>query len=149
LRSGPVELRLDLRPNQTAEAIAAKLGRARPGQSLSTQLKKTLGLSAAAAALVHEAGPPPRDALTLGRHLKSIPLTITARRGLERAISSSGGIARSALTDTLMLDALPSVFAAGEMLDWDAPTGGYLLQASFSTGLAAARGVERWLAQKA
>ena len=76
-----------------------------------------------------------------------MPLTVNGQRGLERAISSAGGIARDAVDARFMLSDLPGVFAAGEMLDWDAPTGGYLLQACFATGMAAARGIEAWLAE--
>ncbi|MBO6797721.1 TIGR03862 family flavoprotein [Maricaulis sp.] len=145
LRLGACELRLDLRPNQTADQLAAKLERARKGQSLSTVLRKTLGLAPQAAALVRETGEVPREPKALAAHIKSIPLDVTAQRGLDRAISSAGGIARSAVDEQLMLKAIPGTFVAGEMLDWDAPTGGYLLQATFATGLAAAKGVEVWL----
>lgn len=145
LADGRCELRLDLRPNQTVEQLALKLSRARKGQSLSTLLRKTLGLAPQAAALVREAGEVSRDPQALAAHIKSIPLSVTAQRGLDRAISSAGGIARSAVDDQLMLKAIPGTFVAGEMLDWDAPTGGYLLQATFATGLAAAKGVEAWL----
>lgn len=145
LAAGRCELRLDLRPNQTVEQLTAKLARVRKGQSLSTVLRKTLGLAPQAAALVREAGEVSRDPLALATHIKSIPLSVTAQRGLDRAISSAGGIARSAVDDQLMLKAIPGTFVAGEMLDWDAPTGGYLLQATFATGLAAAKGVEAWL----
>ncbi|MDM7984571.1 MAG: TIGR03862 family flavoprotein [Maricaulis sp.] len=145
LAAGRCELRLDLRTNLTVEQLAAKLARVRKGQSLSTVLRKTLGLAPQAAALVREAGEVSRDPQALAAHIKSIPLSVTAQRGLDRAISSAGGIARSAVDDQLMLKAMPGTFVAGEMLDWDAPTGGYLLQATFATGLAAAKGVEAWL----
>ena len=84
----------------------------------------------------------------VGAYIPHSPLRVYAmgQRGLDRAISSAGGIARTAVDAHFMLNAMPGVFAAGEMLDWDAPTGGYLLQASFATGLAAARGIEAWLA---
>jgi predicted flavoprotein YhiN len=87
----------------------------------------------------------PSDPAALAALIKAVPLTVTAQRGLDRAISSVGGITRAAMGEDFMLTAKPGVFAAGEMLDWDAPTGGYLLQASFATGIAAAKGVEAWL----
>jgi predicted flavoprotein YhiN len=81
----------------------------------------------------------------LAARIKSVPVTLTGVQGLARAISSAGGIALSELDEGLMLRRLPGVFAAGEMLDWEAPTGGYLLQACFATGAAAGAGVLRWL----
>lgn len=145
LARGDCEISVDLRPQQSVEAVAAKLSRARKGASLSTRLTKTLGLSAQAASLVREAGMQPRDDLELARRIKTIPLHVERMRGLERAISSAGGVRREALGETLMLRDRPGVFAAGEMLDWDAPTGGYLLQATFATGRAAANGLLDWL----
>jgi len=84
----------------------------------------------------------------LAKALKNIPLTLQSTSGLARAISTAGGIKREALDDSFMLHALPSVFAAGEMLDWEAPTGGYLLQACFSTAVAAAHGIMNYCAQQ-
>jgi uncharacterized flavoprotein (TIGR03862 family) len=145
LETGPLTLTLDLRPHLDADALAAKLAKAKKGQSLSNTLRKA-GLSPQAVSVLRDAAPDlPRDPLGLAALIKAVPLTVTAQRGLERAISSAGGIARHAVDERFMLTALPGVFAAGEMLDWDAPTGGYLLQASFATGLAAARGIEDWL----
>lgn len=145
LETGPLTLTLDLRPHLNADALAAKLAKAKKGQSLSNTLRKA-GLSPQAVSVLRDAAPDlPRDPLGLAALIKAVPLTVTAQRGLERAISSAGGIARHAVDERFMLTALPDVFAAGEMLDWDAPTGGYLLQASFATGLAAARGIEDWL----
>jgi len=146
LKAGPVTLHLDLRPNLSAEALAAILARAKKGQSLANRLRKA-GLTPAAISLLRDAVPDlPREPGALAALIKVVPLTVTAQRGLDRAISSAGGIARSAVGEDFMLNALPGVFVAGEMLDWDAPTGGYLLQASFATGVAAAKGVEAWLA---
>jgi len=79
--------------------------------------------------------------------IKGAPLRLTGLMPIDRAISTAGGIAADALDETLMLTAMPGVFAAGEMLDWEAPTGGYLLQGCFSTGVAAASGIEAWLAR--
>lgn len=145
LAQGDVTLLLDLRPHVTVDALVQTLGRAKKGQSLSNLLRKA-GLSPQAISVLRDAVPNvPRDPASLATLIKAVPLRVTAQRGLDRAISSAGGIARTALDENLMLTAKPGVFAAGEMLDWDAPTGGYLLQASFATGLAAARGIEHWL----
>jgi hypothetical protein len=87
----------------------------------------------------------PGDPGALARELKHVALIVEATAGIERAISSAGGIRFDAVDDNFMLIARPGVFVAGEMLDWDAPTGGYLLQATFATAVAAAAGVDRWL----
>ena len=101
-----------------------------------------------AKALLHEvAGRTlPVAPLTLAQLIKALPLTVTGISGIERAISSAGGIKATELDEHLMLRRRPGVFAAGEMLDWEAPTGGYLLQACMSTGHAAGKGVLAWLA---
>jgi predicted flavoprotein YhiN len=85
------------------------------------------------------------DATNLANLIKAYPLKLTAPSPIARAISTAGGISRHALNEDFMLRSLPGVFAAGEMLDWEAPTGGYLLQACFSTAVAAANGVLKWL----
>ncbi len=85
----------------------------------------------------------PRDAGALARAIKATPLRLTGVRGLDRAISSAGGVALPELDEGLMIRRLPGVHAVGEMLDWEAPTGGYLLQACFATGVAAARAILR------
>jgi uncharacterized flavoprotein (TIGR03862 family) len=138
-------LRIDLRPSLTREALARKLSRSREKQSLSNFLRKAAGLSKLEIALLRLAAPTPDDPDALAAHIKNLPLQVVATAGLERAISTSGGVSFDALDGNLMLKALPGVFVAGEMLDFDAPTGGYLLQAAFSTGLAAARGAARRL----
>ena len=142
----PVTLTLDLRPNLDRAALAARLGRALgKGQSVANALRRA-GLPPQAIALLRDANDTlPRKADALAAAIKAVPLAVTGQRGLARAISSAGGIARGAVTGDFMLKAMPGVFAAGEMLDWEAPTGGYLLQASFATGMAAARGIEAWL----
>jgi len=140
-RDGTATLRLDLRPDLDAAALAAKLsGR---GLSLSNQLRKA-GLSPAAIGLVQEARHA-GDATAPEVLVKSLPLRLTGAQGLDRAISTAGGLRFDALDSRFVLRARPGTFAAGEMLDWEAPTGGYLLQACFSTGVAAARGVAGWL----
>jgi uncharacterized flavoprotein (TIGR03862 family) len=145
LAQGEAVMHVDLRPNHDLSSIAGRIAKARKGQSLSNTLRKA-GLSPAGIALLRETGRAlPREPQALAELIKAVPLRVKAQRGLERAISSAGGIGRDAVDADLMLQALPGVFVAGEMLDWDAPTGGYLLQACFATGLAAAKGVERRL----
>jgi hypothetical protein len=114
---------------------------------VSTWLKRAAGLSPVAAALVREAfgRAVPADATEAARALKSLPIVITETMPLDRAISTAGGIRLDAVDETFMIRRLPGTFVAGEMLDWDAPTGGYLLQASFATAVAAAHGVLGWL----
>lgn len=130
---------LDLKPGMTPAALGQRLAGARPKDSLTTVLRKRIGLAPQAIGLLREAGPLPRDASHLVQRIKAMPLLVRAIAPMARAISSAGGIRRDALTDGLELTALSGVFAAGEMLDWEAPTGGYLLQASFATAAAAAR----------
>lgn len=146
-RDGAATLHVDLRPDLDAPALAARLAAPRRAQSLSTFLRKQAGLPPAAIALLHES-PDPGDLSrldpgTLAARIKSLPLAVTGTAGLDRAISSAGGIALDEVDANHMLRRLPGTFAAGEMLDWEAPTGGYLLQASLATGLAAAEGVLR------
>jgi len=131
-RHGHADLALDLKPDLNAGQLASKLGRASPKDSLSNRLRKTLGLTPAAIALMHE---------TRALDAKSVPLRLTGMQGLERAISSAGGVSFDSLTPDFELKAMPGVYCVGEMLDWEAPTGGYLLQACFSTAVAAARAI--------
>lgn len=146
LRDGAATLHIDLRPGAPLEALETKLSRPRGKQSLSNFLRKALNLSKLEIALLRLAGAPlPDEAHALAALCKNAPLVVEATAGLERAISSSGGVAFEELDDGLMLKKLPGVFVAGEMLDFDAPTGGYLLQAAFATGFAAGRGAARRL----
>lgn len=145
LEQGGVTLTLDLKPGLSAEDLTTRLAKSRKGESLSNLLRKAAKLDPAAIALLRENGQPPREAGALANAVKSVPLSVRAVTGLDRAISSAGGITAGSLDDTLMLKARSGTFAAGEMLDWEAPTGGYLLQASFATGAAAANGVVGWL----
>lgn len=141
-RMGHATLRLDLRPDLSEDALAKRLSAPRKGQSASTFLRKSAGLSPIGIALLREASPSlPSEPDALARLIKAVPLTLTGTKSLDRAISSAGGIPFSEVDDHLMLRRMPGVFVAGEMLDWEAPTGGYLLQATFATGIAAARGV--------
>jgi predicted flavoprotein YhiN len=137
---------VDLRPDLPVEALAKRLGAPRRGQSASTFLRKAAGLPPVAIALLREASPTlPGDAAELARLVKAVPLVLTGVKPLERAISSAGGIAFEETDEHLMLRRLRGVFVAGEMLDWEVPTGGYLLQATFATGVAAAKGVLKHL----
>lgn len=147
LANGTAVLAIDLRPDLTADELAARLAKTPPKSSLANTLRKNAGLSPAAAALLREAGNVPRDPHDLAQHIKNVPLTVTGLAGLARAISTAGGIELRALDAHCMLRALPHVFAAGEMLDTDAPTGGYLLQAAFATGLKAADGIASTLSR--
>jgi uncharacterized flavoprotein (TIGR03862 family) len=140
---GDKSLHLDLKPDMGAGDLAARLARARAGDSLSNVLKKQAGLAPVAVALLREAHGTslPREPGVLAGAVKTVSLPLAGLRPLDRAISSAGGIPRSALSGTFELVGQPGLFAAGEMLDWDAPTGGYLLQATFATAAAAARGM--------
>jgi uncharacterized flavoprotein (TIGR03862 family) len=146
---GRAALELDLRPESPEDQLARKLARPRGGQSLANFLRKTVGLAPVAVNLIREtAGGGALNDLAaegLAHAIKHVPVLLTGTRGLERAISSAGGIAWSEVDERLMLKRLPGVFVAGEMLDWEAPTGGYLLQACFATGATAAAGVQSWL----
>lgn len=142
---GTTVLTLDLAPDTSAEPLAKRLTAAKPGQSLSNTLRKQARLSALSAGLLREAGELPREPQKLAARIKALPITLTGMQGLDRAISSAGGIARASVDDRFMLEVLPGVFVAGEMLDWEAPTGGYLLQACFASGVAAAWGVAGYL----
>jgi uncharacterized flavoprotein (TIGR03862 family) len=139
-------LHIDLKPDEPEDLVARHLTRPRGKDSTSNWLRKCLKLSPAAIGLLREARRDlPNSPADLARLAKSLPLTVTGVAGLERAISTAGGVSFNALDENLMLKSRPGTFLAGEMLDWDAPTGGYLLQASFSTGIAAAKGVISWL----
>ena len=146
-RDGTAELSLDLRPDLGAGALAARLARSRPGESLSTRLRKAASLSPAAIGLLREAHanalPPQADALAAA--IKAAPLRLVAPAPIARAISTAGGVTFAELDARFMLRARPGLFLAGDMLDWEAPTGGYLLQAAFASGRAAAKGMLSWL----
>ena len=143
----PVTLSLDLKPGMTEAELVRALSKPRGKQTLSNHLRKTVGLPPVMIALLHEGigRTLPADSDALAAAIKSVPVKVTGFSGLERAISSAGGIALSEIDAHFMLKKKPGVFVAGEMLDWDAPTGGYLLQASFATGKAAAAGIAKWL----
>lgn len=144
LRQG-AELRIDLLPRQTAEDIQRKLARSRGKASLSNHLRKALKLTGIKAAVLRDGGPLPKDPAALAARIKDCPIQITKPRPLDEAISVAGGLSWQSLTETLMLRHRPGSFACGEMLDWEAPTGGYLLTACFATGRWAGEGVLSWL----
>ncbi|MCB8878989.1 TIGR03862 family flavoprotein [Acidisoma cellulosilytica] len=142
---GKVEVAIDLRPELSEPALAEKLRQIRPRDSLSTGLKRCLALAPNAISLLREVSRDlPRDPGPLAHLIKHLPLTVTGTEGLGRAISTAGGVSWDEIDGRFMLKQLPGVFVAGEMLDWDAPTGGYLLQASFATGFAAGQGMLDW-----
>lgn len=144
---GQATLQLDLLPAHTPEAVLAEVRRPRGPRSLSTHLKSRLGLQGIKMALLHELLTPDQlqDAAALAGAIQALPVTLRAARPMDEAISTAGGVRFEALDDGFMLRALPGVFCAGEMLDWEAPTGGYLLTASLATGRAAALGISRRL----
>jgi len=143
--SGSAELFIDLRPAISTGDLAGKLSRPRGKQSQSTYLKKVLKLHPVELALLRENGPLPEDTDSLAERIKSVRVTCLATYPIDRAISSAGGIALDEVTSDLMLKKLPGVFTAGEMLDWEAPTGGYLLQACFATAHRAVDGLMAYL----
>jgi predicted flavoprotein YhiN len=151
LRDGQAKLNIVLRPDMETSELTAKLSAAKGKQSFSNFLRKAANLSPVAIGLLQEiakasgtslAALPPAD---LARLIQAVPVELNGVAPIARAISTAGGISFDELDDAFMLRRLPGVFAAGEMLDWEAPTGGYLLQASFATGAAAGRGALKWL----
>jgi uncharacterized flavoprotein (TIGR03862 family) len=144
-QEGRATLVVDLRPDLAPDELAAKLARPRGGDSLANFLRKTLSLAPVAINLMREAhglhlAAEPK---ALAEQVKRVPITLTGTAGLDRAISTAGGVALDAVDGDLMLKVLPNIYAVGEMLDWEAPTGGYLLQMTFATAVAAARAILR------
>lgn len=140
---------LDLMPDWSAERVEAAVRHPRGARSLSSHLKGRLGLDGVKLGLLYEVLGPKgmQDAGLLARAIKAVPVTVVAARPMDEAISTAGGVRQQALDAQLMCQALPGVFCAGEMLDWEAPTGGYLLTACLATGVVAAQGVHVYLAQ--
>jgi uncharacterized flavoprotein (TIGR03862 family) len=155
LASGHASLHVNLQPNIENAALLARLSAARGKQTFSNWLRKAAQLSPVAIGLLQESAK--RSGLSLSSLpaqslaglIKAVPLTLTGIAPIARAISSAGGVALDELDADFMIRRLPGVFAAGEMLDWEAPTGGYLLQACFATGAAAGRGALRWISPHA
>jgi len=147
--NGEALLTLDLVPDRTLGALVERLSKPRGKRSFSTHLKRAAGITGAKASLLRECLPTDTlaDTSKLAAGLKALPLRLSAPRPIEEAISTAGGISFCALTDGLMLKALPGVFAAGEMLDWEAPTGGYLLTGSMAQGRQAAKNVLTFLGE--
>ena len=147
---GSAILTLDLRPDLSLEALTERLAKPRGKDSTTNWLRKAAGLSPAAIGVLRDIpGDLPTGPDKLARRIKAVRLKLTGMQGLDRAISSAGGVKFEAVDERLMLRALPGVFVAGEMLDWEAPTGGYLLQATMASGVAAADGAMDWLANAA
>lgn len=151
LDTGNCTLDVDLRPDLTVGHLAERLRQRRPKDSVTNWLRRSLGLDPAAIGLLREAGGGrlPDDPGAMAALAKAVPVAVTGTMPIDRAISTAGGIAWSEVDQRLMLRRMPGTFVAGEMLDWEAPTGGYLLQASFSTGVVAARGALAWLKHRA
>jgi hypothetical protein len=147
---GEAAIHLDLAPEWSLTQLAEKLARPRGSRTVSSHLARTIGIKGVRAGLLWEFLPRSGfdDPQRLATAIKDLPLTLIAPRPLEEAISTAGGVAFEDLDERLMIRSMPGVFCAGEMLDWEAPTGGYLLTACFATGRAAGRGALAWLEQK-
>ena len=144
---GSVEIRLDLAPGRDAQRLARDLARPRGSRSLSEHLRRQAGIDGVKAGLLYEVlgktelQDPERAATTI----KSLPLRLQRARPLDEAISTAGGVRFDELSENLMLKKLPGVFCSGEMIDWEAPTGGYLLTACFASGCIAGQGAAQWI----
>jgi len=145
---GDATIELDLLPDRSAEFARAEVARPRGSRSMSTHLKSRLGIDGIKSALLVEVlgRDGVHDAARVAAALKALPLKLVAARPIDEAISTAGGVRFEALDEHMMLTRSPGVFVAGEMLDWEAPTGGYLLTACFATGRAAGSGAINWLA---
>ena len=149
--AGAAALTLDLAPGRSLERLTADLSRPQGRDSLANHLRRRVGIDGVKAGLLRELCPPARltAASSLAAAIKTLPLPVTATRPLDEAISTAGGVVFEALDPALMLKSLPGIFCAGEMLDWEAPTGGYLLTGSLASGRAAGLGARAWLASAA
>jgi hypothetical protein len=141
---------VDLLPQHSEAQVLAETRRPRGPRSLSTHLKSRLGIQGLKMALLHELLSPQQlaDPVQLAQALKALPITLSRPRPLDEAISTAGGVRFEALDGHGALRALPGTFCAGEMLDWEAPTGGYLLTACLATGRSAAQGALQWLSAR-
>jgi uncharacterized flavoprotein (TIGR03862 family) len=146
-RHGAATVHIDLLPSKPLDKVRAALAKPRGSRSMSKHLHSQLGLDGVKAALLRELAPAEHfnDPAQLALAIKALPLTLVNTRPMDEAISTAGGVPFEALDERLMLKQLPGVFCAGEMLDWEAPTGGYLLTGCFSSGRAAGRGMLEWL----
>ena len=146
--AGAAILSVDLVPDMTLDDLTQRLAFPRGKNSLANYLRKVLSLSPVAIGLAQEGAQGKLATLApdrLAAMLKNVPIRLTATAPIARAISSAGGVPFDEVDEYFMLRTKPGTFVAGEMLDWEAPTGGYLLQASFATGVAAGRGALKWL----
>lgn len=149
-RYGAAVIHIDLLPGRPVDKLQAALSKPRGSRSMAKHLHGQVGIDGVKAALLREL----TDAKTFGdpallaRAIKALPLTLVKTRPLDEAISSAGGVRFEAMDERLMLKALPGVFCAGEMLDWEAPTGGYLLTGCFASGRAAGLGIVQWVKQQ-
>ncbi|MEJ7800949.1 MAG: TIGR03862 family flavoprotein [Ilumatobacter sp.] len=145
--SGSCTLYVDLCPDLTATRVVDRLRHRRQKESVSTWMRRSLRLQPVTVNLLREAtaNTLPDDAVALAELVKGVPVVVESLMPIDRAISTAGGVARSELDDALMLRSQPGTFVAGEMIPWEAPTGGYLLQACFSSGVVAARGARAHL----
>ena len=150
-RHGEAVLEVDLAPGRSAERVAAEVAHPRGARSLASHLQSRVGIAGVKMALLRECLPAADfDApARLAAGIKALPLRLVSPRPLDEAISSAGGVCFEALDAALMVRQAPGLFCAGEMLDWEAPTGGYLLTACFASGRRAGRGVAAWLAAAA
>ena len=147
LANGKAMMRLDLAPDKTEAQLLEKLSKPRGSRSMASHLEKTVGIKGVKAGLLREFVSKDEfaDMARLAFYMKQLPVPLVATRPLDEAISSAGGVSFDSLDESLMLKTLPGIFCAGEMLDWEAPTGGYLLTACFASGRWAANGVLRWV----
>lgn len=148
--NGSATVHIDLLPGRPVDKIQAALSKPRGSRSMAKHLHGQLGLDGVKAALLRELSGADTfaDPLALAQAIKALPLTLVKTRPLDEAISSAGGVKFEAMNQNLMLNALPGVFCAGEMIDWEAPTGGYLLTACFASGRAAGLGMKDWVSGK-
>ncbi len=146
-RNGQASFDIDLLPDRSAEHVLAQVRHPRGSRSLSSHLKSRLGLDGIKMGILHERldKDAMNDPMRLAAAIKALPLTVSAARPIDEAISSAGGVQWDALNPDLMVEAKPGLFCAGEMLDWEAPTGGYLLTACLASGVVAGDGVRRWI----
>ena len=145
--SGTATLYLDLAPGRLLTSLIEKISQPRGKQSMANHLRKRLGIDGVKAGLLREVVPATNfnDPIKICSAIKALPIKLIATRPIAEAISSAGGVSFDAVNDHLMIRALPGIFCAGEMLDWEAPTGGYLLATCFASGRAAGEGVLKWL----
>jgi uncharacterized flavoprotein (TIGR03862 family) len=145
--NGVAELRLDLAPGRGRERLEQDLARPRAGRTLTEHLRRCARIDGVKTGLIYEVVPKADrdDPARLAAAIKSLPVTLLRPRPIEEAISSAGGVRFSALNAQLMIESLPGVFCAGEMIDWEAPTGGYLLTACLASGRLAGRSAADWL----